>query len=133
MIYDGAGKYYMTYSARNSNTIAAGGKYYGNTYIGLAVSDSPAGPFVQWTGTNADGAEIGLGDPIFDPAKITAVDGVAARRGITRDTVFSIPLSLRTGTSFTCTFRGERIGIMFSPPGTITLTGKRPRRSGASK
>lgn len=81
VIYDGAGKYYMTYSARNSNTIAAGGKYYGNTYIGLAVSDSPAGPFVQWTGTNADGAEIGLGDPIFDPAKITAVDGVACEAG----------------------------------------------------
>ena len=43
VIYDGAGKYYMTYSARNSNTIAAGGKYYGNTYIGLACPTAPQG------------------------------------------------------------------------------------------
>lgn len=80
--YDGgSGLYYMTYSARNSNAYASGGDYYPNTYIGLAVSDSPFGPFVQYTGTNGNGTEIGLGDPIFDPALITAVDGVPCAAG----------------------------------------------------
>lgn len=37
------GRYYMTYSGRNANCKAAGGRYYDNTYIGLAVSDSPVG------------------------------------------------------------------------------------------
>lgn len=75
------GRYYMTYSGRNANCKAAGGRYYDNTYIGLAVSDSPVGPFVQWTGTNGNGDLIGLGDPILDPAKISAVDGVACETG----------------------------------------------------
>ena len=73
--------YYLTYSARNSNTFANGGKYYANTYIGMAYSESPLGPFVQYTGTNQNGTEIGLGDPIFDPALITHVDGVACEKG----------------------------------------------------
>lgn len=75
------GTYYMTYSARNSNTFASGGSYYANTYIGLAYAESPLGPFVQWTGTNANGDAIGLGDPVFDPAKITALDGVTCEAG----------------------------------------------------
>ena len=79
---DVTGKYFMTYSARNCNTIVNGtGPYYGNTYIGLAVADSPQGPFKQWTGTNGNGDEITLGDPIFDPAKITAMNGVACEEG----------------------------------------------------
>lgn len=82
VIYDGDdGLYYMTYSARNSNTFASGGTYYANTYIGTAYSRSPYGPFVQYTGTNADGREIGLGDPVFDPALITAVDGKECEAG----------------------------------------------------
>ena len=79
--HEESGLYYMTYSARNSNTIASGGPYYANTYIGLAYSESPLGPFKQWTGTNQNGDTIGLGDPIFDPAKITAVNGVACEEG----------------------------------------------------
>ncbi len=82
VIYDEEnGLYYMTYSARNCNTLAAGGPYYANTYIGLAYSEHPAGPFVQWTGTNANGDAIGLGDPVFDPAKLTAMNGVACAEG----------------------------------------------------
>lgn len=79
--HEESGLYYMTYSARNSNTIASGGPYYANTYIGLAYSESPLGPFVQWTGENANGDTIGLGDPIFDPAKITALDGTPCEEG----------------------------------------------------
>lgn len=82
VIYDETSNlYYMTYSARNSNTFANGGDYYANTYIGLAYSESPFGPFVQYTGTNQDGRDIGIGDPIFDPKYITAVDGVECEEG----------------------------------------------------
>ena len=82
VVYDAPSQtYYMTYSARNSNTIANGGKYYANTYIGLATASSPLGPFRQYTGTNANGDEIGLGDPVFDPAKITAVNGEPCEEG----------------------------------------------------
>lgn len=64
IIYDESDQtYYLYYSAHNSNT--AGG-YNPTKYLGLATSKSPAGPFVQWTGTTLDGEEIGLGDPIFD-------------------------------------------------------------------
>lgn len=65
VIYDQTdGKYYMFYSAQNS---AEG--YYETKYLGMAVSDSPAGPFVQYTGTNGNGDAIGLSDPIFDIRK----------------------------------------------------------------
>jgi len=63
VIYDeGDGLYYMFYSATNNNLRAG---YHHTKYLGLAVSESPAGPFVQWTGTNLDGTVIGIGDPIF--------------------------------------------------------------------
>lgn len=82
VLYDEeSGLYYMTYSARNSNTIASGGPYYANTYIGMAYAESPYGPFIQYTGTDANGREIGPGDPIFDPALITAFNGVACEEG----------------------------------------------------
>lgn len=65
VIYDPSdGKYYLFYSAQNS---ASG--YYKTKYLGMAVSDSPAGPFVQYTGVNGNGDEITLGDPIFDIRK----------------------------------------------------------------
>ena len=57
------GKYYMFYSATNANTEAG---YVNCKYLGMAVSDTPDGPFVQYTGTNGNGTEIGIGDPIFD-------------------------------------------------------------------
>lgn len=65
VIYDPTdGKYYLFYSAQNS---ASG--YYNTKYLGMAVSDSPAGPFVQYTGTNGNGDAISLADPIFDIRK----------------------------------------------------------------
>ena len=64
VIYDEElGKYLLFYSAHNSNQKDG---YVATKYLGLAMSDSPAGPFVQYTGTNANGTEIGIGDPIFD-------------------------------------------------------------------
>lgn len=57
------GKYLMYYNAMNS--------YEGNRHcLGLAVSDSPEGPFVQWTGENADGDVITVRDPIVDFSKL---------------------------------------------------------------
>ena len=65
VIYDPSdGKYYLFYSAENS---ASG--YYKTKYLGMAVSDSPAGPFVQYTGVNGNGDNITLADPIFDIRK----------------------------------------------------------------
>lgn len=64
VIYDEEdGKYYMFYSATNSN---AEEDYVECKYLGMAVSDNPDGPFVQYTGTNGNGTEIGMGNPIFD-------------------------------------------------------------------
>ena len=64
VIYDEEyGKYILVYNGTNTNQ--AGG-YVQTHYIGMAYSDSPAGPFIQYTGTNQNGTEIGLGDPIFD-------------------------------------------------------------------
>ncbi len=71
-----SGLYYLTYSARNSNCHANGGEYYPNTYIGMAYSDNPLGPFIQYTGTNLNGTVIGIGDPILDPALVTHLNGV---------------------------------------------------------
>jgi len=69
IIYDESDQtYYLYYSAHNSNQ--AGG-YNETKYLGLATSKSPAGPFVQWTGTDLNGDEIGLGDPIFDLEKLS--------------------------------------------------------------
>lgn len=57
------GKYYMTFTGRD--------RYTDNNalQINLAVSDNPAGPFVQWSGTNSDGDEITLKEPWFDISK----------------------------------------------------------------
>ena len=52
-----AGIYRMFYSAKSSE---------GYYYISMATSDSPKGPFVPWTGTNADGLEITKTTPIYD-------------------------------------------------------------------
>ena len=59
------GKYYLFYSAVNS----ASGYYDGVKYLGMAVSDSPAGPFEQYTGTNGNGDTFTRSDPIFDIRK----------------------------------------------------------------
>ena len=64
IIYDEEdGKYYLFYCANNTNQDAG---YTLTKYLGVAVSDSPAGPFVQYTGTNGNGTEIGIGTPLFD-------------------------------------------------------------------
>lgn len=67
-----AGKYYMYISAR----IRTGSDYLsledkdisGNDsfFIGVAVSDSPVGPFTLWHGTNANGENIAADQPTFD-------------------------------------------------------------------
>ncbi len=50
------GKYYMCFSGRDNNDP------YNRLSLNLAVSDYPEGPFVQWSGVNADGRVVGLGD-----------------------------------------------------------------------
>lgn len=56
------GKYYMYYTAADNLAFNATGK----ENIGLAVADSPAGPFVQWTGTTQDNRTIGMNDVFLD-------------------------------------------------------------------
>ena len=52
-----AGVYRLFYSARGQD---------GFYYISMATADSPKGPFVPWTGTNADGLAITPETPIYD-------------------------------------------------------------------
>lgn len=54
------GKYYLFYNAWND--------YHPNKYhaIGLAVSETPYGPFVQYTGKNTDGRNLTIRDPFID-------------------------------------------------------------------
>ena len=67
VIYDPSdGKYYLFYSAQNS---ASG--YYKTKYLGMAVSDSPAGPFVQYTGVNGNGDELTLPSTLRSSKRIT--------------------------------------------------------------
>ena len=58
--------YYLFYSAHNSNQP----QYFDCKHVGVATSKSPAGPFVQWTGVNANGHVITIGDPIIDIDKL---------------------------------------------------------------
>lgn len=72
VIYDEEeGTYVLFYSASNSNQAAG---YISMKYIGMAYSDSPAGPFVQYTGTNLDGTVIGIGDPLIDLERMNHSD-----------------------------------------------------------
>ena len=58
VIYDEEEKLYrMFYSASSAE---------GYFYISMAVSESPKGPFRQWTGTNADGLNVTETTPIYD-------------------------------------------------------------------
>lgn len=58
VIYDEeAALYRMFYSASSKD---------GYFYISMATSASAKGPFVQWTGINADGLNIGADTPIYD-------------------------------------------------------------------
>ncbi len=67
-----SGKYYMYLSSQ----CRTGSKYLtgedknlsgsDSFFIGVAVSDSPLGPFTLWHGTNADGVEIAADQPTFD-------------------------------------------------------------------
>ena len=69
------GKYYMYYSGSN--------RYDGNKKgIGVAVADSPAGPFVEYEGTAADGRELSRRDqaivlpfPAIDASPFVDKDG----------------------------------------------------------
>jgi GH43 family beta-xylosidase len=56
------GKYYMYFSMTDESW--KNGEL--APKLCVAVSDSPRGPFVQWTGVNADGVEIGLQTPFAD-------------------------------------------------------------------
>ena len=64
VIYDEEAKLYrMFYSASSAE---------GYFYVSMAVSESPKGPFRQWTGTNADGLEITEKTPIYDFSRMDA-------------------------------------------------------------
>lgn len=52
-------KWYLYYTAEYVHNGSS------HCQIGVAVGDSPAGPFTQFTGTNANGEEIGLDTPAF--------------------------------------------------------------------
>lgn len=68
IIYDKTDQtYYLFYSAHNGNQTDG---YTAMKYLGLCTSKSPAGPFVQWTGENANGDTLTVGDPIFDLEKM---------------------------------------------------------------
>ena len=59
ILYDAeAGLYRLFYSAMPADDDMA--------YLSMAVSKSPKGPFVQWTGTNADGLVIDKKTPLID-------------------------------------------------------------------
>lgn len=58
------GKYYMFYSAENAVKTAERGESWKG--LGIAVSDSPNGPFKEWTGVNADGRVVGTSDEPID-------------------------------------------------------------------
>lgn len=60
-------KYYMYYSARNRFIDEE--SYERALMPGLAVSDSPRGPFTQWTGTNADGIQVDISDVFINIQK----------------------------------------------------------------
>jgi len=63
-IYDKEdGKYYLFYSATNSNQKDG---YVNTKYLGMAYSDSPVGPFVPFVGTNRNGTVMDVGTPLFD-------------------------------------------------------------------
>lgn len=65
----GQGRYYMYYCAMNYNYKWTEHPAHRNGYmtIGLAVANKPEGPFVQWTGKNADGEDVTIEDPIVNP------------------------------------------------------------------
>ncbi len=63
IIYDKEAKLYrLFYSAQPGDDDMA--------YLSMAVSESPRGPFVQWTGTNADGLVIDKKTPLIDFARM---------------------------------------------------------------
>ncbi len=62
IIYDAeADLYRLFYSAAPEEDMA---------YLSMAVSKSPRGPFVQWTGTNSDGLVIDMKTPFIDFARM---------------------------------------------------------------
>lgn len=58
-----SGSYYMFYTAHDQ--VSNLGK------LGLAISQNPQGPFVQYTGTNSDGRVITIQDPYIDSGLFT--------------------------------------------------------------
>lgn len=68
-------KWYMYYTAQyDCNNLICSEKD-SHCQMGIAVSDKPYGPYTQWTGTNALGKDIGLGDPALDGLEeITVLD-----------------------------------------------------------
>lgn len=63
------GKWYLYYTATYDN-----GDGTDNCQMGVAVADSPAGPFRQYTGVNANGETIGIGTPAFFWERHTLLD-----------------------------------------------------------
>ncbi len=78
----GDGKYYMFFTGNHTTTIVDD-----DSYIGVAVSDSPAGPFLHYTGKNLLGEDLDQTKPTMDfnddhPAYI--VDGVVISNNKTK-------------------------------------------------
>ncbi len=61
------GLYWMYYCASNRFKTNLDSSGNGKT-VGAAYSQNPYGPFIQWTGTNADGRSIGIENCIVDMA-----------------------------------------------------------------
>ena len=58
----GDGKYYMFFTGGYATMVHSG-----EFYIGIAVADSPAGPFQYYTGTNLLGEQLDQSRPTIDP------------------------------------------------------------------
>ena len=78
------GKYYMYYSAHQETR--------DREAIGLAVANHPAGPFEQWTGTNANGDVIDVDDPFVETDKFSDAPGAAEDQKIKGKTLIDANL-----------------------------------------
>lgn len=71
---DGTGLYFLFYSALTATGLdtdftdksTANDKYSSMYYPAVAISKSPAGPFYEYEGTNADGLEMDASTPLFN-------------------------------------------------------------------
>ncbi len=100
VIYNEAdGLYYLYHTSSskvgNADTsYSSSSEYQDRLYTGIAVSETPVGPFTQWTGTNALGQKIDVDDP---------------------------PINLRTGMDLSYDFGAIDPNPFFDEDGTLYL------------